>query len=339
VLRLGILLLALLVPSRARAEDVGTPPASSARLELVRPVEARSCLSAAALERSVEQRLRRAVFQAATPALVVHVVFERRGAQWFVRIELRDAEGPLGARELSTEAAHCSALDDSLALVVALLVDTPPERESVSSPTPAAPALPKASGQVRRPAEIRVPRETFAPREAARFGVRLSALAALGLLPGLALGAELAFQVQFPQVPPIVLLFEAFTPRRETLGGRDAGAELGSERLGLEVCPALVAWPTARIETCLGQRVGRMRAEGFGFDRNLTTDRLHYAVSAGLNSVLALSAWLELSAGMRAEVPLTRDDFAVRPGGSEAEVLFRPAPLSAILRIGLAAHF
>jgi hypothetical protein len=190
-----------------------------------------------------------------------------------------------------------------------------------------------------RPAEIRVPRETFAPREGARFGVRLSALAAFGLLPGFAPGAALAVQAQFPRVPRIVLSLEAFIPRRETLSGRDAGAELASERLGLEVCPALFVARPARIELCLGQRVGRMRAEGFGFDRNLTTDRLHYAVSAGLTSMLALSASFELSAGIRAEVPLTRDDFAVRPGGGEGEVVFRPAPLSTILQIGLGASF
>jgi hypothetical protein len=338
VLRLGILVLALLVPSLVRAENADVP-ASSARLELVRPAEARSCLSAVALERSVEERLQRAVFRDGAPKLVVQVVFERRAAQWFVRIELRDAEGPLGARELSTEAAHCSALDDSLALVVALLVETPPERESAPGPTPAAPALPPARVPVPRPAEIRVPKETFAPREAARFGVRLSALAALGLLPGTALGAELALQAQFARVPPIVLLLEAFIPRKETLSARDAGAELASERFGLEVCPALLAGQNARLESCLGQRVGRMRAEGFGFDRNVATDRLHYAFSAALNSVLALGARFELSAGIRAEVPFTRDDFTVRPGGGEGEVVFRPAPLSTNLRIGLGAHF
>jgi hypothetical protein len=340
VLRLEILLIALLVPALAHAEAAGT--ASSARLELVRPAEAHSCLSAAALERSVEQRLRRAVFRDATPALLVRVMFERRLAQWVVRIELRDAEGPLGARELSTEAAHCSALDDSLALVVALLVETPPERESAPSPTPnptpAAPAPPPARGPVRT-AEIRVPPETFAPREGARFGIRLSGLAALGLLPGLAFGAELALQAQFPRLPRLVLSFDAFIPRSETLSARDAGAELASQRLGLEVCPALFASRPARVELCLGQRVGRMRAEGFGFDRNLTSNRLYYAVSAGLASMLALSAGLELSAGMRAEVPFTRDDFAVRPDGGEGEVVFRPAPLSTILQIGLGAYF
>lgn len=337
--RYGILLLALLMPARAAALPDDPPP--GARLKLVRPPEAKACLSQAELERGVERRLQRAVFEEATPKLSLQVLFERRQKQWFVRVELSDARGLLGTRELSTDAGHCSALDDSLALVVALLVDTPPEREEPPPlETRGAASLPIATAHAPpRLSEIRIPAETLAPRESPRVGVRASWLLAAGLLPDFALGLAAAVDFRFPHLPRFALLGEGFAAERATLAARAAGARIASQRLGLEVCPALWSADYAWVESCFGQRVGRIRAEGFGFDRNVGSSQIYHAVVAGLDSGLTLASWLDLSVGLRFEIPLTRDDFAVYPRGLDREVVFRAAPVAAIVHLGLGAHF
>src|SRR6187402_343119 len=93
------------------------------------------CATHAQLSSAVERRLKRRVFvPAEQAALRVDVAFSKRGEDIEAKILLADEQGrSRGTRSLLTS-SHCSALDDSLALSVALLVDEPPE------PPPAAAA-------------------------------------------------------------------------------------------------------------------------------------------------------------------------------------------------------
>lgn len=307
---------------------------SEARLEIVRDEATRSCISERALERSVERRLRRKVF-GNEARFSVRLSFERSDGAWLANLELWDAEGLLGKRQLSTEARHCSALDDSLALVVALLVDTPPEREpptpDAPAPEPAPPPPPR-----RRPTPIRVPEESFAPREPLGFGVRGSALVVFGLVPGWGLGAEVAAELAFPRGPRVIAAFDA-TLTRDRSGSR-GGAEFDARRVGLELCGLGGAWGAFSVEPCVGQRVGWLGARGFDFDRNLETTRLYYAIAAGADAGLTLGGVL-LAAGVRGEFPLTRDRFSERISGEERKELFRVAPIVASARIGIGVRF
>src|SRR5688572_7710227 len=111
---------------------------SRARLDLVRTPGTESCIEKRGLERAVERRLRRKVFQ--EPAgLLVEVRIARTEGNWIASIVLYDAHRrELGRRELDTAAEDCSALDASLALVLALLVDSPPEPQPEPTEAPAA---------------------------------------------------------------------------------------------------------------------------------------------------------------------------------------------------------
>jgi hypothetical protein len=313
------------------------PAANEARLEIVRDDATRSCISEKALERSVERRLRRKVF-GADARFSLRVAFERSDAAWLADLELSDADGPLGKRQLSTEARHCSALDDSLALVVALLVDTPPEREPSPpttpepSPEPARPLPPRRS-----PTPIQVPAESFAPREPLGFGARGSGLLAAGLIPGIALGAEVALELAFPRGPRVVASLDATVTRKRE--GGDGGAAFSSRRVGLELCGLGGAWGALSVEPCVGQRVGWIGAEGFDFDQNLEITRLYYSLAAGVDVGVAVTGALRVSAGLRGEFPLTRDRFSERLANGERDELFRVAPLIASTRIGLGVRF
>src|SRR3954447_18622305 len=131
-------------------------------LGLTRGEGTETCLRAAAIERAVERRLRRHVFaRDESPDLRIDVALAREAdGAWSARLVLRGRRGAeLGARELDTHAAHCSALDDALVLVVALLVDSPEARAQESADSePLAPAPSEATQSTK--ATPPAPRET-----------------------------------------------------------------------------------------------------------------------------------------------------------------------------------
>jgi hypothetical protein len=128
-------------------------------------------------------------------------------------------------------------------------------------------------------------------------------------------------------------------PGEAALDARDAGARVSLGRVGLELCSALASWTGAVVEVCGGQAVGRVVAEGFGFERNVHQDRLYFGLLAGADVRLSVTTWLDLVAGMRAEFPITRDDFAGREADGRAVSVFQPAVAAGALRVGAGAHF
>lgn len=305
-------------------------------LESSRGPGAESCLSDAALSRAVERRLQRKVFESAPADLSVSVRFERAAEGFRARIELADGRGTLGTRELATEARHCSALDDSLALVVALLVDTPPERTPASAESPAATA---AAAPPRPATPIRLPAETYAPRQSAVLGARASATVAHGVLPSLAPGLELGVEAELPHVPRLSLTAGALLESSESLAGRDAGASLSLMRASLFVCPRLATFGRVRFEGCAGQRIGRLAAEGFGFLRNLRTERLYFALALGGDLRVSAADWLDIVVGVRAELPLTRDEFSGRAADGASVRVFRAPAAGVAVESGVGVRF
>jgi hypothetical protein len=296
-----------------------------------------ACLEAAKLERAVERRLKRRVFVAAPQAqLTLRVVFTRRVDDIAARIELSSADGtPRGTRTLVT-AGHCSALDDSLALSVALLVDEPPDPEPLASPEPAAaPAPTAAAPSAKKPDRvISIPDDVVAPREPwhARFGV--SAAAAWGQLPGIRPVLALHLTLAPRGFWPVVLTGDGFWPKNAE---RDdsSGARFQLFRAGLSVCPALLDQPAQSVAVCVGQRISWLSVEGYGFDHDERERRLGYALSLGGEGRQRLLGPVSVRGYAGAEVPLVRDRFT--SGGRNAVELFQPSPVGVIGEIGLEA--
>lgn len=292
------------------------------------------CLEAKALERAVERRLKRRVFVAAADAqLHLRVSFARNDAGVEAKIALSNPDGAArGTRVLSTT-NHCSALDDSLALSVALLVDEPPDPEPVvaTREAPAAVAAPPAPPPAR---VITIPADVAAPREPwhVRFGV--AAKAGWGILPGV----RPALSLQLSLVPrgfwPILVQADGFLP---TNAERDdaSGARFRLFRAGLALCPVLDQTEAHGLGVCVGQQLGWIDVEGYGFDRNATEKRLSFALSAGGEGRVQLLSPVSLRAYLGAEVPLVRDRFT--SGGTNAVELFELSPVGIFGEIGLEA--
>jgi hypothetical protein len=303
---------------------------------------AEACLDDAQLKRSVERRLKRRVFVGASEAsLRLRVSFTARQSEIEARIELSSIDGtPRGVRSLVTS-SHCSALDDSLALSVALLVDEPPDpsapgpttadTESASSPATRAKAV-----QASRPpgTTITIPSEVAAPREPWHARFALSGKAAWGMLPGVRPAVAFALGVLPHAFVPVLLQGEAFWPAS---AARDStsGARFHLLRVGLALCPALWQAPGRGLSLCAGQQLGWLSVEGYGFDHDSKQGRLGYSLTAGGEGRLRLFPPVSVRGYVGGEVPLVRDRFS--SAGRDASELFRPSPIALVGEIGLEA--
>ena len=312
---LGVLLAVALGVTDAQASD---KERLRARLELDSGEKTSSCMTKRELERAVERRLRRKVFQ--EPAeLDVKVRFTRAEKSWKVELALSDVQGrELGRRSLDTEANDCSALDASLALVVALLVDSPPEPPE-PPPPPAETPLP--ADKPRPPAppatSIEVPKETFAPREPWRFVPTLSVSAAYDRLPGFAFGPRAGIAFLPPHFPEFRVSVGALLPTEESHESGEYGARFWLIDALFELCPLAHSGPSGRISACIGQSVGRLSVSGFGFDENDDEPGLDLVVTAGVSSFFRVAGPLGGFLGLGAGFPLSRNTYSARTAEGE----------------------
>jgi hypothetical protein len=306
-----------------------------------------ACISSAQLQRGVEKRLKRKVFVDANQAsLRLAVIFTRKGADSEARIELASIDGtPRGTRSLVT-ASHCSTLDDSLALSVALLVDQPPEPEpepETAAPAPVAAgealpatrALPAAPPRATTPpTTITIPADVAAARAPWHAHWGAVAAAAWGGLPGIRPALALYAKLVPPHFLPILLQGEGFWPSTAERSD-SSGARFHLFRAGLALCPALYESPALSSSLCFGQKLGWLTVEGYGFDHDRKEGRLSYALSGGAEGMLRLFAPVSLRGYWGVEVPLARDRFA--SGGRDAVLLFEPQIIAISGEIGLEA--
>ena len=323
---------------------VGSAQAESewikATLAVERGEDATACIDADGIRRAVETRLQRPVFVAGPDADVrVQAKLRRAPSGWSAELLLQTPRGrELGTRKLSTEAPHCSSLDDSLALALALMLDVPRE-EVVAADRPAPAAEPREPGPPQPPPStpVQLPEDTPPRRQPWSFEGGVLAVLGVGVLPGAAPGARLAAAVE----PPVFWLTEVewtwWPPRDASDAG--AGADLRRQSFGLFVCPLALAPEPVRLHACVGQQVGWIRAEGYGFDENRDRERITYGVSFRARGSIQLVGPLTFRAGLELEVPWVRDRFVFTEGDGTQDRLYRLPPASLVGELGLGLRF
>jgi hypothetical protein len=333
---------ATLLPRAAAAE---TPRVLVATLEVQREPGTERCIDEAALARAVEERLARPVFNVRNPPdLKVQLRLARPlPNEWQGALTLLDVNGnELGRRELVTKAKDCSALDASLALVVALLVDAPPNMPPPPSPAEPAPAAEPAPSapppKPPAPTRLVVPRDTFAPREPWRVALYAAATGLVGLAPRPLFGAALTLDLHPPQLFGLRASAE-FLPKARLEFEPERGAELTLVRFGLALCPLEADAGILNFELCAGQEVGWLGVTGYGFDENLDSGELAYALEASGSAFLRLAAGLGLWVSVAAEAPLVRNAyFSGTEQGARAD-LYRAKPVASNAQIGAGIEF
>jgi hypothetical protein len=307
----SLLLVFVLAGAQARAEEPARPTEAQSRLDYVRERGAEGCIEPGALMRAVDARLSRSVFsERAGAPLTTRVRARREAGRFVVDTALLDASGALlGTRRLETAARHCSALDDSLALVLSLALDVrtsapaetaPPSAEPLppSAPEAAPPAAPSAPPAVSPPEKntpLLIPATTHAAREPWSLAVSLGPVLGAGLLPSPALAARARLELWAPSFWPLGLAFAVWNEQRL---GAARGVDFGVYSVELTLCPLSAGVGAWRLQLCAEQLLGRVDAAGFGFDEQAPQDRWLVAlgVHGGARYELgALFAGAELS--------------------------------------------
>lgn len=308
----GALALLFALSSGAARSAPAAPPQPDAaplparvHMTVARSRGAEGCPALDELTTAVEQRLGRSVFVSKESAdLRAEVRARRSGRSFVIDVDLFDASGrALGRRRLSTRARHCSALDDSLALVVSLVADV----ARPAPPDPAIPPEPQAAPAPLAPlaTPVDVPETTLAPREPMRLRPALGIAVGAGLLPRASLGVSLGVELVFARFWPLWLQASYWGEQRVGADG-DAEARFGLQTLRLGVCPWSARYGDVELDICGEQMFGRQQAQGFGFVRSQPGDRWVAAFGAGAGvkywlgrSFVAASGTLLVSAVQR----------------------------------------
>ncbi|XXX80254.1 hypothetical protein WMF30_15920 [Sorangium sp. So ce134] len=328
------------------------PAAASSReqtasLSWVRLAGAEACVGARALAQAVEARLGRAALVSAARA---DLTIEGRIAPgdaggWRAVLAVADAGGAvLGTREIAAPSPRCDAIDDDLALAIALMIDpdaqlspgAPPP--SPPSPAPAPPPQPPPQPQVivQRILVPASPPAAAPPPAPWRLEVGVGPLFGLGLLPAPGVAATVRARV----TPPRFWSFEAgaaiWAPNEAEAGALAARFSWGEGFVS--VCPVSIGHET-RVSACAGVRLGAMSTAGFGFDLELAHERFTAGGALDVRLARRLFGPLTAGVGLGLIVPLVRDTFYYTDAQTEDRQVFRMAPLAGTADVLLGVHF
>jgi hypothetical protein len=286
----------------------------SARLEWQRTAGAQDCASADELMAGAEGLLGRSVFgaDAGTAVVVRGQVFREADANWVAHIAFLGPEGRMiGERDLAIVAADCHALDQSLMVVLALMVDV--DEQKVSLRLPVAPPPSQSDGR-------------------RRMEIAVGGIMAHGLLPGIAAGAEAAVAYRLAARWTLEGRGLFWAPAGESSGGR--GAEAWAWQGGVAGCREIAAWARASLDVCVGGEAGRFAARGTGLDVSRQASGVLLDAFGSARLSVPLPGWWQVRIGVDAVAAAVQNRFlSFNPQGQDT--LFQSAPVAQRLEIDI----
>jgi hypothetical protein len=322
------------------AANAGAAP-EPVRFAWVRGGGAEACSSQVAVVAQITARLGHSPFaEGAERSIDAYVSHAEAG--WRAEIYVRDREGKLaGARELTSEALDCGAIESATVLALALAIDpeaalrapdpTPPARAPEPPPSPLAAPLPAPLAPPIVAPEPRVP--VAAPAiSLGGSGVALRGVAGLGLLPRAAAGVAVAAHVEL--TPAWALTAEAlWLPEVAAADDRFA---FGLSAFALGACATVARTSAADLAACGAIWGGALHAVVRDLVPSGPGDRAWAAASATPRLRLRLASRVHLELGGQLIVPLVRRPFTVT--GWDTPV-FQQTPVAFLPFAGLGANF
>jgi hypothetical protein len=317
-------------PPSARAEPAPRPSS----LNWVRLPGAEACIGSRALAIAVERRLGREVFVSPSRAAVaVEGRVERTAAPPGFRAVItiaNEAGKELGNREIHSAAPSCAAMDDDLALVIAVMIDPDAALGPVLPRPPQ--ALPPV---VPPPAPPPVPPDREPAPPAWSIGLQAGGMAMLGLMPRISGGVLLRSHVE----PPRFWAFEVggvlFPAVAASQGGASASFQLAEAFVS--VCPLTVRVVGTALSACAGVQAGSLRASGFGLAAGTSAELGLFDFALEGRVRRRLVGPLVAAAGLGLVVPVLRARFSYpAQGGAE---LFSMAPVAGAVDLSLGVEF
>ena len=205
------------------------------------------CIQPADLARAVEEKLGRQVFGPSSEFTVDGVLRSGASPRWRAQFTLVDAGGTVqGTREVASDDLSCAALNPSLALIVAVMIDPRVALGGQAVPEPSAPPMPEplpvpAPPPPEPPRPVReIPRATvgaeLAPAaQGSRGEVLFGTSGTYGLGVSAALGAQITVNLRWGQLSGVEW-WVGLMPRNQI--DRDGGlAAVHHLQTALTVCP------------------------------------------------------------------------------------------------------
>lgn len=289
------------------------------------------CVTSERTRRSVERRLKRPVFVDEGDAdLVVVVTYEPSVSAPSIEVRLSTKEGQLlGHRRLSAEGTDCDALDDSVALVLALMVDLTRERVAARSQAPAL--------RVDSPAVIPLSPQTPVPPKAQPLPthrVSFQSVATLGPVPHLAFGGRIGLDFPFVRTWVVEIGVMALLPTRRA-DGSERGATFDLVAMDTALCRALGAWGPSSLRLCGGVQFGRLTSSGYGYAADRVGQSYLVNPFAKVQGYYSFGSKVALTAAAGAAWATIRDEIYVsRPDGAKS-TLFRPSTIEPFVAFGV----
>ncbi|MBI4954030.1 MAG: hypothetical protein HY908_18550 [Myxococcales bacterium] len=342
-LALGAAVAASAIPARAAPPAAGAAKPASSSLGWSRLPGAESCIGSSELARAVEKLLGRSVFVSAAQADVaveghVEPVGGAAPAGWRAVITMADRSGkPLGSREIPSTDRSCRALDEPVALAVALMIDP----DALSGPPPPPPPPDPVEPTV-VPIYVPVPGPAPPPPADAEppwhIAGRAGLSVGLGVLPTVAPGLEAALVVEPPWFIALEGTAAAYLPRPVERDG--ASADFVMAHAGIALCPVTRRFGGLELSVCAELQLGSLWADGTHGDGSDYAQ--HQLVANAASRVrLGYRVWGPFSVGLgfAGAVALVRPPFEAHDAAGRPVELFRLSPLMAVPDLALGAHF
>ncbi|MGK4000857.1 hypothetical protein [Sorangium sp. So ce1024] len=352
--RLALVAAALLAGARPARASSGEQTAS---LSWVRLGGAEACIAARALAQAVEARLgRAALVSAARAELTIEGRIEPGGSGgWRAVLAVVDADGAvLGTREIATASPRCRAIDDELALAIALMIDPSAKLSPGAPPPPAAPASPAAPTSLAAPTSpatparpaasapqvivqrVLIPASPPAPSPPWRVEIGAGPLFGLGLLPSPGVAAALRARLTPPRFWSFEVGGAVWLPDETTTGAASTRFTLGEGFVS--ACPVSLGSET-RLAACVGVRLGALRAGGLGFRVDRSDERLTAGGTLDARLTRRLVGPLTVGGGLGLIVPFVRDTFYYTDAQGQDREIFRMAPLAGTADVLIGVEF
>lgn len=287
------------------------------------------CISPADLARAVEDKLGRAVFGPSPEFTVDGALRAGAAPKWRAQFTLVDATGAVqGTREVSSDAAACSELNASLALIVAVMIDprvalgSPPVVEPsappMPEPPPPAPTEPAPTEPAPPPRELpRAEAGADAPRalvHGSRGEVVFGGSGTLGLGLSAAMGAQITVHVRWGQ-SAAVEWWVGLMPRNEL--SRDGGlAAVHALQTALTLCPLRAEGGPVMFTLCGGVAGTWMLTYTEGYKQGYTAFLARPDAVARARVRLGFGAFALSLGAMGAIGPVRPAMFVMKPNGS-----------------------
>ncbi len=286
-------------------------------------------MDASTLAATVERTLGRAVFHGDAPvsATIVGSARSIDSGGYSAHISLLAVDGTkLLQRSLATE-GDCRRLDESIAVVVSLMVDSL-EEEASALVIPAGPTPPPAVLS----AVERVAPAAGAPAHAsAAIALGFGAGVSTGLLPTIAPLVAMRAEVGPIAFMPVALTLRAYAPSDARVEG--AGGEFYAWSGELALCPTAKRGRMVRLGVCVGAGAGAIHGSPLGLLGEHSSDApIVFAVAAPSAAVrVAGPLWLRAEAGL--PFLLLREAWGFLDGNGDYVQAYRPGFIAPFVSI------